>query len=132
MTDEIRLIKEDTSRTLDSTMLKAYLETAKTENDDMLKVLRNAEEIDDELKYKEKAIEYGNIISGLYEKEFPQAISLLGSHDDNRIETATKTLAPGLIKMKDAGEEVEQLSLRVKEKYNINLKEEPPTSIPAQ
>ena len=91
--------------------LELSLDSAKSACETRISILNAADEIDEEIKYKAKALDFAYKVASLYKNEFPLLIKILNSKSTNRFDESQKLLLDKMEEMQkvmyechDAGE----------------------------
>lgn len=117
--DILEQIKYDKKAIADTRELEALLDSAKEANETQISIITVTGEPDPEIKYKEKALRYVNLLKGLYDNEFPQFITVLNSNIEDRYEKSRSVLYAKMKEMSNAMHDCSDAENQLREKYNL-------------
>jgi hypothetical protein len=117
-------IREDKAAKVDTAELNQYLDNAKRMNVMRLNKIKNIDEIDQELNYKQKLESHTKLLDNYYNNEFADCIKFLGGTDENRFQKCSTLIMPALIVIKKDLERIEQTKISFKAKYGFTAPSE--------
>lgn len=120
-TEALRKIIADKNVVIDTKELSILLDSAKLANQNRLPLINQADEIDQDIKYKEKVLRYVNFLDTLYNNEFKEFIQILAIEGENRGENISKLLTPKMLKLEELGKACNLAGEEIRSKYNIEV-----------
>jgi len=112
-------IKDNKDAIVDTKGFEGLLDSARNANDNEIKIISSVKEPDSEIKYREKSLNFANLLSALYQKQFREFISILNSKSDGRFEKSQTILYGKLLEWKQSKENWKQANQEMRDKYNI-------------
>jgi hypothetical protein len=113
------VIKNDKSALVNTRELELSLDSAKSACETRISILNAADEIDEEIKYKAKALDFAYKVASLYKNEFPLLIKILNSKSTNRFDESQKLLLDKMEEMQKVMYECHDAGEAFRQKYDI-------------
>jgi hypothetical protein len=118
-TELLGVIKNDKSALVNTRELELSLDSAKSACETRVSILNAADEIDEEIKYKAKALDFAYKVASLYKNEFPLLIKILNSKSTNRFDESQKLLLDKMKEMQKVMYECHDAGEAFRQKYDI-------------
>jgi hypothetical protein len=113
-------IKEDSAFIVDTKSFQALLDSAKKANLETRQNIAKITEIDPQINYKGKVLEYMNQFNGLYDNEFKEFVVLLDQKLEGRFEKLATLMASKLRSLKERETELENAKVAFNNKYPVD------------
>jgi len=110
-------VKENSKALIDTKELQSLLEYSKTKNIEREKNIEKLIEVDNDISYKQKTMDYVKAFNDAYQNEFPKCIQILVGEKDGRLETAGKLIYPKLKLIKEKEIEMKSAQNAFETKY---------------
>lgn len=118
-TDLLGQVKYNNDVVIDTKELELLLDSATKANETQIGLINLAEEPDQSIRYKEKALRYIMMLKELYNNQFPQLITIFNSKEGNRFERSQKLILAKMSEMSKAMYECHDAGVELVEKYDI-------------
>jgi len=112
-------VKYNVDAVVDTKELQILLDRAKASNETEINIIANTKEPDEEIKYKEKAIQFVKLLNAIYNDEFSEFISILNSKPENRFDSCQVLLYEKMRAMSKAMHDCADASASIRKKYDI-------------
>ena len=119
--ESLNTIKNDKNASVDTKKLAVLLDGAKMANNSRLPIINRADEIDENIMYKEKVLKYVNLLNSLYDKEFEDYIKILDTQTEDRFEKSSQMLLPRLTELDKVGNACTEAGQQIRSKYDIQV-----------
>jgi hypothetical protein len=116
---KLKEVRDNKDAIVDTKNLEELLESAKSASESRLSMIDSTEEVDDEIKYKEKALKYVTLLNSLYKNEMVQFVTILKSNAGDRFEKCKTLLYERMNEMKEQQLACKEAEQEVIDKYNI-------------
>lgn len=114
-------VKNDKGAIVDTRRLQELLDSAQMAGQLRLAILTSAQEVDDDIRFREKALKFATLLDKLNQNELVQIVEILNSNAEDRFEKCQTILFPGLKELKAQWVLCSEAEQEVKEKYDIEV-----------
>lgn len=119
-TETLSKIKNDKYIKVNTAELKVQLESVKAKNIATLKFMEKITEVDTDINYKKKTVNYIKILDTLLNNEFKACLIVIEQNQDNRFEDCENILRPRLMQLKSALLDYAETKIEFKNKYQFS------------
>jgi hypothetical protein len=116
----ILTVKEDKTATIDTKSLQQLLDSAKKKNFLRQQNIEKITEVDAEINYKGKVLDYVQHFNNLYDKEFKDFLVILNDKEQDRFAKGAAILMPKLKLIKEREIEFKNAQQAFKSKYPVD------------
>jgi hypothetical protein len=113
-------IKDDSAFTVDINSFQALVDSAKKANRETLQNIAKITEIDPEINYKAKVMEYLTMFKSLYENEYKEFVVVVNQKGEDRFEKSTKVILSKLQAIKEHETGLENAKAAFNNKYPVD------------
>lgn len=113
-------IKENAAFIVDTKSFRALLDSAQKANLETRQNIAKITEIDPQINYKGKVLEYMNQFNSFYDKEYKEFVVLLDQKLENRFEKLATLMASKLTLLKERETELENAKVAFNNKYPVD------------
>ncbi len=116
----LSIIKGNEDAQFNTKPIHEHLEDVKVDNDQRRRNIVRIIEVDKEIGFKKKALDYIKTMNDFYEKEYEEFLNIVDETQGDRFKMASKILIPKLLEIKEKAREIAAAAQRFEAKYTRN------------
>jgi hypothetical protein len=123
LTEAISKVKENNDFKPDTLELLQLLDSAKEINKTRVSTLKNVKQLDNEIRFKDKALTSSLQFDSAYDGPFKECINILASNKPNKLEFINETIIPTLERLQESANIGKQADIDFQRKYDLKVQD---------